>query len=520
MKRPFLSLASAPFAPTLNRSTPADREGCAGTKSPGLRAVLAFAVAALAALAGIAVPAPESARGAGAAPNIVVVMTDDQTSGQTKVMKITRSRVGAAGVSFDRSFASYPLCCPSRTTFLTGQHSHNHGVLGNGTPAGGFDALDQENTLGVWLQDAGYRTIHVGKFLNGYGATDTEYIPPGWDRWTATPDPVANTNRYFDYTLNENGTLVEYGGLPQDYKTDVYTRIALQEIAAAAPLAGAGTPFFMFVGYTAPHMPARPAPRHEGRFGSLPLPRPRSFNEADVSDKPRHIRRLHRFSPRKVRRIRANHRNQLRSLLAVDEGVGAIVDALAANGLLGTTYVVFTSDNGFFTGEHRLAKGKYLPYEPSVRTPLMMRGPGLPAGSRSPELVSNIDLAPTILQWAGAAATVPADGRSLMPFATDSGLRSRRPILLEANTRDDPSPGIPYVGIRTRRYKLIRYRSGELELYDLRRDPQELESRHRDRRYARTKRFLLRAVADYRDCVGAECRAGLGPVPGPSSRGG
>jgi arylsulfatase A-like enzyme len=477
------------------------------------RLLAATAVTGAALAAGVLAPPPDPAQSAPFDPNIIVVMTDDQTVAQTRVMRITAKRIRDRGTSFTWAFVSYPLCCPSRATFLTGRHSHNHGVLGNGTPVGGFDALDQENTLGDWLQNAGYRTIHVGKFLNGYGLSDPTYIPPGWSRWTGAIDDTANAS--YNYELNENGTVTAYGGQPGDYKSDVYTRKAIEEIEAAAPLAPA-QPFFMFVGYTAPHLPANPAPRHKGRFAGRPVPRPASFNERDVSDKPRDIRRRNRFSARKVKRITANHRNQLRSLLAVDEGIGQIMDALAANDLLATTYVVFTSDNGFFTGEHRLPKGKFLPYEPSLRVPLMIRGPGLPAGERSEELVSNIDLAPTILSWAEDTPTVPVDGRSLGPFLADPGRRSRRPIFIEANTRDRPSPGIPYTGIRTDRWKLVRYRSGEIELYDLRRDPQELRSLHRSRRYTQTKRFLLRATARYADCVGAECRAPLGAVPGPS----
>ena len=479
------------------------------------RLAAAVSIGAVALAAGVLAPSPDPAHSAPFGPNVIVVMTDDQTVAQTRVMRIVGRDIRDEGTSFTRAFASYPLCCPSRATFLTGQHSHNHGVLGNGTPIGGFDDLDEEDTLGVWLQQAGYRTIHVGKFLNGYGLENPNYVPPGWDRWAGAIDDTANAQ--FNYELNENGTVVAYGSSPADYKSDVYTRLAVEEIEAAAPLAPA-QPFFMFVGYTAPHLPANPAPRHRGRFAGLPVPRPASFNERNVSDKPRDIRRRNRFSARKVRRIAANHRNQLRSLLAVDEGVGQIVDALEANSLLATTYVVFTSDNGFFTGEHRLVKGKFLPYEPSLRVPLIVRGPGFAGGTRSEELVSNVDLAPTILDWAEGSASVPVDGRSLAPFLADPARRSRRPIFIEANTRDVNSPGIPYTGIRTQRWKIVRYRSGEIELYDLRRDPHELRSLHRSRRFTRTKRFLLRATARYAECVGAECRAPLGPVPGPLPR--
>ena len=178
--------------------------------------------------------------------------------------------------------------------------------------------------------------------------------------------------------------------------------------------------------------------------------------------------------------------------------------------------MVFLSDNGFFFGQHRLAKGKYLPYEPASRLPLMIRGPGIPAGSTSSELVGNIDLAPTILELAGASPGVEVDGRSLMPFARDPGLRSRRPILFEANSVDRPSIGIPYKGIKTERYSYIRYRNGEQELYDLDLDPRQLRSRHRDPRYAGTERALAEALIRLRSCGGDSCRAEIGLIPGPA----
>jgi N-acetylglucosamine-6-sulfatase len=475
-----------------------------------LALVAALAVGLLGAVAGA-----RTAIGQGSQrPNIVVVMTDDQTVRQTRVMASTRRLLRDRGVSFTRAFASFPLCCPSRATFLTGQHSHNHGVLGNGTPIGGFDALDQQHTLGVWLQRAGYHTIQVGKFLNGYGLANPRYVPPGWDEWIAAPDRT--TNRYFDYELNENGTIARYGGAPSDYKSDVYTQKAVERIRARTQLASPiAEPFFLFVGYTAPHLPAIAAHRDRDRFRGSPLPRPPSFNERDVSDKPRYIRRQRSLSGSRVRKIARQHRSQLRSLLAVDAGIARIIAELADQGLLDETYVFFISDNGFMSGEHRLPKGKYVPYEPSIRVPLIVRGPGLPSGARSEELVSNVDLAPTILDLADAPATVTVDGRSLLPFATNTGRRSDRPIFLEANTIDDPSPGIPYAGLRTRRFKFVRYRSGELELYDLARDPHELASRHRDRRYRATRATLARALARYRDCAGAGCRAPLGSIPGP-----
>lgn len=497
----------------IERGNPPRQRPGAGARRRLLRAAIgALAASALAgALAG-GVSGPALAQ-APARPNIVVLMTDDQTVSQTRVMKATQRLLRDRGVSFPRAFVSYPLCCPSRATFLTGQHSHNHGVLGNGTPIGGFSDLRQRDTLGLWLQDAGYHTIQVGKFLNGYGVSDPRYIPPGWDEWIAAPD--ATTNRYFDYDLNENGTIVHFGGSAGDYKTDVYGDLAVEAIRRRAQQGPQAEPFFLYAGFTAPHLPANPAPRHAARFARRPLPTPASFNEANVSDKPAFIRRLPRLNGARIRKVRRNHRNQLRTLLAVDEAVGRIVAELSRAGLLGETYVFFTSDNGFFTGEHRLLKGKYLPYEPSIRVPLMVRGPGLRGGLRSNELVSNVDLAPTILELAGASASVRMDGRSLLPYMANPARRSDRPILIEANTVDTPSTGIPYAGLRTTRFKYVRYRNGEQELYDLARDPQELLSRDRDRRYRPTLGALARALKRYRDCAGASCRAALGPIPGP-----
>jgi N-acetylglucosamine-6-sulfatase len=478
-------------------STPARRRSCAA---------LAAAIAVL----GWLTLLPAAAQ---AAPNFIVLMTDDQASGEMSVMPKTRNLIGRRGVSFDRFYSSFPLCCPSRTTFLTGQYSHNHGVLGNGTPIGGFEALDQPDTLNVWLQNAGYHTVHVGKYLNGYGLADPTYVPPGWDEWYGALD--STTNRYQNYQLNENGTITGYGNAPADYKTDVYARKTVAAIEQRAALGPAADPFFIFTGFTAPHLPAEAARRHRTRFRARALPRARSFNEADVSDKPRFIRKIRRFSAAKVRKITRFSRSRARTLLAVDEAVASIVRALQDNGLGGNTYVMFVSDNGFFFGQHRIGKGKYLPYEGAARVPLLIRGPGVAQNRVSEELTANVDLAPTILELSGATPSVTVDGRSLLPYLQQPSKHSNRPILLEANTRDDPSPGLPYTGIRTQRFKFIKYRTGEEELYDLARDPGELTSRHRSRRYRRTRRALANRLGALRNCAGAGCRASAGTIPGP-----
>ena len=175
-------------------------------------------------------------------------MTDDQTVESMRVMPNVKTLIADQGVTFDNSFVSYSLCCPSRSTFLTGQYAHNHGVWGNTAPNGGYYKLDSTNTLPVWLQRAGYQTIHLGKYLNQYGTRNPREIPPGWGQWYGTPDP--STYRYLNYQINENGNLVQFGNAAADYKTDVESRLAVDLISrqAADP-----RPFFMWVAFLAPH---------------------------------------------------------------------------------------------------------------------------------------------------------------------------------------------------------------------------------------------------------------------------
>jgi arylsulfatase A-like enzyme len=442
-------------------------------------------------------------------PNVVVLMTDDQTLASLSVMGNVRRLLGGRGTTFERSFVSLSLCCPSRATFLTGQYAHNHGVLGNKPPEGGYDKLDTREWLPTWLQRAGYRTAHIGKFLNGYDASDG--VPPGWNEWYGSVDP--STYRFYGYTLNENGRLVTYGAdrNPAFYSTDFFARRASELITRVAP---DPQPFFLSVAFLAPHsggprdpgdprgLPTpSPAPRHRDRFAATPLPQPPSFNETDVSDKPLAIRTRPPIGAMRANAIQENHRQRLESLLSVDEAVASIMDTLRATGELDDTLVVFTSDNGFFHGEHRVASGKVLAYEPSIRVPLLMRGPGVPAGARRRQLVTNADLAPTILDAAQARpAGRPQDGRSLFPLLRDGGREWGRDLLIEG-------VGTSFDAVRTLRYKLVQHASGEQELYDLRRDPHELQSLHADPRLAAVKGQLAARLSKLKDCSGRGCRA-------------
>lgn len=437
-----------------------------------------------------------------AAPNVVVVMTDDQDLRSMQVLDRTRGLLARAGTTFRNFFVTTPRCCPSRATFLTGQYAHNHGVIGGsgGYSAAEFQDFRDGNTLPVALRRAGYRTGYVGKYLNGYGddGANPRYIPPGWDSWRA---PVRGTATHqFDYVLNENGQLQRYGSRPRDYQTDVYARKAASFIEQA----GGTRPFFLTVAPSAPHgergidaaRNPRPAPRYGGAFEGKALPTPPSFNEADVSDKPTFIRRVDRLGRSERTALRERYQDRLASLLAVDDAVATIVSALRASGELGSTVVIFTSDNGFLLGEHRLTEKTVL-YEESARVPLLVRGPGFPAGTARGQITANIDLAPTILDLAGAEPLRTMDGISLLPLARDPSAESGRDVLLENRlSAAVRAPGNVY----------MRHPLGEQELYDLGRDPFQLQSRHADPAYAPRRETLAARLRVLEDCAGQTCR--------------
>ena len=476
----------------------------------------AAALILLAAALALAPAAP-----AAAAPNIVLVQTDDQTAESMRVMSRTRALIGDRGTTFENSLVSLALCCPSRATLLTGRYAHNHGVLDIHPPWGGFERLDHAETLATWLQRGGYATVLVGKYLNRYGRRDATEVPEGWTEWQGLVDP--STNNYYRFVLNEGGALRRYGLTPAHYQTDVLTERAEEVIArrAAAP-----EPFFLWLSYLAPHngLPREPgdpagpspvaAPRHQGAFAAEPLPRTPAFDEADVRDKPPAMSSRPRLRARKIAAIRSRYRQGLESLLAVDEGVERVVAALERSGELENTLLVFTSDNGFFNGEHRIPSGKILPYEPALRVPLLMRGPGVPRGLRLPQLAANVDLAPTLLEAAGASAPWTPDGISLFGFLRNPWAAPARELLIEGTARR--RTGLPrFAGLRTPTHLYFERDTGERELYDLARDPYQLHNLARGprpaaarrRRGARLEARLAARLDRLRSCAGAACSA-------------
>ena len=458
--------------------------------------------------AGTAAPAPTgtgtTTPAAVERPNIVVIMTDDQTVEQLRVMGRTTELLGEGGTTFERSFVAYSECCPSRATFLTGQHHANHGVLSSSLPFGGVTKLDATDTLPVWLDDAGYWTSFTGKYLNGYGEDAPPDVPPGWDSWWGLVDPT--TYQAYEYTVDQDGELRTYGARPEDHTTDVMGAHVVDEIRHRAD---EPEPFFIWFNPVAPHglrqdlaggyTVPRPTPRNKGTLGDEPAPSGPAVTETDLSDKPAFL----------VERAEVGstapaswYRRALESLVDVDEWVGAIEEVLVETDQLDDTIIIFTSDNGFMYGEHGIPTGKLVHYEPSTRVPLLVAGPGIPRGEVRDQLVSNVDLAPTIAELAGVDPGLVVDGRSWLPVLRDPDAGQGRYLLLQSG----PHRGRrTFDAIRGERYKLVRHSTGERELYDLVTDPDELESRHDDPALADVAADLERRLDVLVGCAGESC---------------
>src|SRR5918995_2936919 len=280
--------------------------------------------------------AEEEAEASSDRPNIIFVLADDLDYASAQKMPQITSLLAGQGTSFEEAFVSHPVCCPSRATILTGLYDHNHNVLSNNYPSGGFqkfvDEGHEETSIAVGLQEEGYRTGFFGKYLNGYAAGDPTHVPPGWDEWYGKLDE----QKLYDYAINENGEEVSYGNEEGDFYTDVLSGQGTDFVGRAAP---EDEPFFAYVAPTAPHGPATPAQRHEGAFADEEVPRPPSFDEEDVSDKPSWRQETERFSEEEISEIDDYHRQRLESMLAVDEMVGSLIGELEATGELEKGYI-------------------------------------------------------------------------------------------------------------------------------------------------------------------------------------
>jgi N-acetylglucosamine-6-sulfatase len=462
-----------------------------------------------------------------AAPNIVVFMTVDQEdTGSMGYMPKVHSLLAEQGLTFTNSFVNLPLCAPSRASFLTGQAAHNHGIRANSPlDAGGWEAFkDKEGSaLPVWLKAAGYRTALIGKYLNRYGQQSAfgawvawlgsklgidvkrvdvgnprDWVPPGWDLWYAF---TGSRVKYYDYSINANGTILDFDHRPSDYSTDVLKDRAVRFIEDQAASAD---PFFMLIAPKAAHAEGKhaiPAPQYEHAFEDVSLPARAAFDERDLSRKALKAPRVRKD---KKAELELSYRAALQSLQSVDDLVGAVVAALDGTGKLDDTVVVYTSDNGFLFGEHRLV-GKSAAYEESIKVPLVVRGPGIPKHETRSQLVNNLDLVATIADLAGGAPSLAADGRSFAPLFADSGAAWRSAILIESPVNRFEPRANRYSGVRTATRKYVKFDGGFEELFDLAADPHELKNEAQNPSYADDLAGLRRIHDALKACAGPSC---------------
>jgi N-acetylglucosamine-6-sulfatase len=492
------------------------------------RGSLACAAAALSFAALVAAPAA-----AAPPPNIVMIIADDlDTSVWNTALSLgylpqIQARMIGKGTTFNNTFAALAVCCPSRVTYLTGQYSHNHGVIRNGGPQGGFESFtSDDNTLAVWLQKAGYRTGLIGKYLNNYGLDNGRiYVPPGWDTWQALPGL-----RQFNYNMYDNNNVRRFGALPDDYQTDVVARLAQQFIRNPD-----ARPFFLTVTPTAPHYEGdsddsgptiTPAPRHADTPPISPIPpeSTRAYNEANMKDKPAWMRDL---PPADTQLMRSGYNSKVAAMRAFDDLVGRVFEALRDANATADTLVIVTSDNGYQYGTHRLS-GKTDLYEESIRLPMLIRAPGQEVARVTDEWVTNTDWAATIADYAGVTPDRELDGRSLRSLVDGvAGAKGRTSILVE-HPSDGRGVGVPpHLMIRSKNTSLTLDTAGKKvlvyaqtldrfgvkvldeELYDLDDDPDQLKSLDDSKATKRVwqKGNLANRLSQLRNCRGRECRA-------------
>lgn len=561
-------------------------------------------------------------------PNILVVMTDDQAVSDLQAMPNLQSLVAHGGVTFANTVDSFPLCCPSRATFITGQYSHNHGVGGNFWPYGWYGMTGRDNTLPVWLHNAGYYTALVGKWLNGYGAgnqpgskkpgdpVDVDVngkpliangeIPAGFDNWNGAIDVSAYD--YFNLSMNQNGRVRFWGDPSYAKKLNTFAEIQVspgiknrsqliaysnkifgpytspdpstygtQVAANYSPDVTAGVsdsilrsqaqskkPFFLWWSPSSPHREdvnggvrngyrdnahyyAQSSNKHKEDLNHLvPDPRPapryanKTWNWTTITNKPsfdaqptgkpvaQQTLMANPLTSLKKKQLQNNYNGRLGAVKAVDDGIKKLINTLQATHQWDNTLIVFTSDNGWLQGEHRVPGDKYLPYEESIRVPFIIKGPGISKGKTINTLVSNIDFAPTLVEAAKARAGRTQDGVSLLSAARNLSTTPAYNISLEANAPlfgDASMPqqwDQPYRGVRTARWKYVSWcykndpilqpnnqtciPTGETELYDLQADPYELNNLTNNPSYSSQKTQLQNELAALQSCVGANCR--------------
>lgn len=441
-------------------------------------------------------------------PNVVLILTDDLDTSLMPYMPNTTRLIRDQGAEFTNFYVEQSSCCPSRASILSGLYAHNHGVIGNVWPEGGYDRWKltrQDDALPVWLEQRGYRSAMLGKYFNEYpfpvgsGLTHEEkderrrFVPPGWASWAS---PVqGNAYAQDHYKLNVDGVVDT--GFRTEYLDSWLGRRALSLINGADGFDFAGGGQFLYYASYSPHTPYAYPDELEGTFADERYPRTPDFDEEDVSDKFGLTAQRPRITPEVETQIDETFRKRIRSVQVLDRWVADLVDTLRAQSALENTYIIFTSDNGYHMGNHRREIGKYTHFQNDVLVPFYMRGPGIKPGSVFDDLAGNIDIAPTIAEIAGAP-TPSVDGISLLARVQGGAPLERRFFLLgRALTEVNRTAAVgglaeppdseaettrssllnDFTAVTNGRYKLVRYTHlPHEELYDLNRDPYELNN--------------------------------------------
>jgi len=427
------------------------------------------------------VPSPPATANRGDRPNIVFILTDDLSWNLVQFMPHVL-KMQKEGVTFGNYFVTDSLCCPSRSSIFTGRYPHDTGVFRNTGDDGGYLAFvnrgNQRATFATALSAAGYRTAMMGKYLNGY--FPAKHRPePGWTMWAVAGHGYAE----FKYALNQNGRVVHYGEKPEEYLTDVLADLGVHFIRQSA-----GTPFLLEIATFAPHAPYTPAPRDANKFPDLRAPRTPAFDAQPDANAAKWLTMHTPLSRTDIAAIDRDFRKRAQSVLSVDELIGKLQAAVAAVGAQDNTYFVFSSDNGYHMGEHRLMPGKMTAYDTDIHVPLIVTGPGVAAGVAMDEVVENVDLCPTFTELGGATALSNVDGRSLVPLLHGQTVADWRAFALVEHRgphKDPTDPDAPamrsgnpitYEAIRARHSVYVEYENGEREFHDLATDPDELRN--------------------------------------------
>ncbi|GLY28165.1 sulfatase [Kineosporia sp. NBRC 101731] len=456
-------------------------------------------------------------------PNIVFVLTDDLSMNLVPYMSEV-GKMQTEGVTFDQYIVANSLCCPSRANIFTGRYPHNTGIKTNTANTGGgyqvFKSLGlDQDTFATDLQDAGYRTAMMGKYMNEYQPGSpkkpTTDNPAGWDEWALAASGYAG----FNYNLNINGQVRHYGRNDTDYLTDVLTGLGQDFIQRSAD---EGEPFLLELSTFTPHKPYIPAPRHADTYPGLKAPRTAGSYDEKNTDAPRWLA-SQELTPSRKAKMDQQFRQRVQAVQSINDMIRTVRAQLEKSGVADNTYIVFSADNGYHMGEHSLISGKMTAFDTDVNVPMIVVGPDVPAGSTVSAPASTVDLRSTFGEIAGATVPTTVDGQSLVPL-WEGGATDRLYSLIEHTGMEldtmDPDNGIfrspippNYTALRSRKWLYVEYDNGDREYYDLTDDPLQMHNVYRDVS-KKSRAELHRKVIRAKRCSGqTSCATALTPTP-------